>query len=195
MNIEESLYNAQNLMDSIDKKMNGVVLPGHLRSKVFHSLLHLSLEHFGSIVILVKSRMNGSAYALLRPQYEAVIRGLYFQNCADQKEIELFIAGENPYGLYTMIKKIDGKLDIDSFKNFYTLVKNVIHTYTHGGIEQLERRYTENELVSNFTENECISLIELSSNLARTSAIFSALVAGREDIVEAFFPEIKNKSI
>ncbi|MGF5971973.1 DUF6988 family protein [Klebsiella pneumoniae] len=36
--------------------------------------MHLSLEHFGAISVLLESRLSASAAAMLRPQHEAVIR-------------------------------------------------------------------------------------------------------------------------
>jgi len=68
MSLEITLENASKLMDEIDSKMNGISIPGDIRHRVFFGLLHLSLEHFGSIVLLSKNRQFASAAALLRPQ-------------------------------------------------------------------------------------------------------------------------------
>ncbi len=191
MTIEDALNQAQLFLNSIDDNMNGIVLSGELRSRVFYSLSHLSLEHFGSIVILVKNNMNGSAHALLRPQFEAVIRALYFQECATDKEIEQFTSGKDPKGLYKMLEGLDKNLDSNSIINFYHLLKNEMHAFTHGGFEQLKRRYTEKELISNFSEEQCKKLIILSRTLAGISATCAAAVAGREDIAEILLSEIK----
>ncbi|MEH6446356.1 MAG: hypothetical protein V7784_20870 [Oceanospirillaceae bacterium] len=64
MKMTESLNSADNFMDTIDEKMNGLVLAGALKSKVFNALLHVSLEHFGSISVLISRELNGSAAAL-----------------------------------------------------------------------------------------------------------------------------------
>jgi len=182
MNIEDKLNQAQLFMNFIDEHMNGIKLSGDIRSRVFYSLLHLSLEHFGSIVILVKNRMNGSAYALMRPQYEAVIRALYFQDCASNEEIEKFSSGKDPKGLFKMLEILDKGLESDSVLNFYQLLKNEMHAFTHGGLEQLNRRYSEEELISNFSEEECKKLITLSQTLAGISATCATAIAGRPDI-------------
>jgi len=52
------------------------------------ALLQLSLEHFGAIVVLLQNQLNGSAAALMRLQYEALIRGMYFYQCASESEAE-----------------------------------------------------------------------------------------------------------
>ena len=190
MNIEDKLNQAQNFMNFIDEHMNGIKLSGDIRSRVFYSLLHLSLEHFGSIVILVKNKMHGSAYALMRPQYESVIRALYFQDCASKEEIERFTEGKDPKNLFKMLEVLDKDLESSSVLNFYHLLKNEMHAFTHGGLEQLSRRYSEHELISNFSEEECKKLITLSQVLAGISATCATAVAGRPDISDMILEEM-----
>ncbi|WP_458576254.1 DUF6988 family protein [Aliamphritea spongicola] len=79
------LKKSKTLMTEIDVRMNGIVIPDGLRSKISFGLLHLSLEHFGSIITLINYNMSASAVALLRCQYEALIRSLYFDQCATEK--------------------------------------------------------------------------------------------------------------
>ncbi|MGT0149942.1 DUF6988 family protein [Vibrio metschnikovii] len=43
-------------------------------------LLHLSLEHHQSILNLAKSNLFGSSFALLRCQFESMLRGLWFSS-------------------------------------------------------------------------------------------------------------------
>jgi hypothetical protein len=190
MNIEDKLNRAQLFINFIDEHMNGIKLSGDIRSRVFYSLLHLSLEHFGSIVILVKNKMNGSAYALMRPQYEAVIRALYFQYCASNEEIEKFNSGKDPKGLFKMLKVLDKDLNSNSIFNFYHLLRNEMHAFTHGGLEQLSRRYSEEELISNFSEEECKKLITLSQTLAGISATCASALAGRPDISDVILEKM-----
>lgn len=189
----QTLDNASRFMSKVDSKMNGIVVDGSFRSRLFNGFLHLSLEHFGSIILLVRGGMVGSAAALIRPQYEALIRGLYFQDCASDIKVESFVNGKDPVSLYKMVESIEKSFAVENnpISSIYEDLKNRMHSFTHGGIEQIERRFTNEELVNSFQEKETIKLIQLSKILAIHSATLAAAVAGKDDLANEFVAEIK----
>lgn len=169
-------------MNEIDERMNGIAVPGENRSRVFFGLLHLSLEHFGAIVVLSKQNLFASAAALLRPQYEATIRALYFHQCASESEITAFTSGKDPMSLKKMLDALEGKKisKEGTFANFYQNTKQFLHGFTHGGFEQLSRRYTESELINSFKNNEIESIVASAQVLACLSACCASTVSGNE---------------
>ncbi len=195
MNIAESLETADKLMKLIDSRMEGIQFNNNLKSKITNGFLHLSLEHFGSIKLLIHSKMNGSAAALLRPQYESLIRGLYFYECAKEGELESFSGGREPIKLFKMVEKLESHYSIEgnSIGKFYQKLKSKMHGYTHGGIEQLEHRYTENELVGSFSSAECVQLLTLSLYLAGIAASCAAIYLGRQDLASEFVAFLNTK--
>jgi len=197
MNISERLVAAEQFMRAIDNKMDGLSLDGEVRSRIFNGFLHLSLEHFGSIVLLMRSRMIASAAALLRPQYEAVMRGIYFYECATENEVESFLHGKEPEKLYKMVGCIEEQFSIEKnpLTNIYSVLKKEMHSFTHGGFEQIHRRYTDTELVSNYSEDEKTRLITVSHILAIFAATFTAGVARRDDLAVDFVAEVKKLAI
>lgn len=188
----KALENASRFMNSIDEKMNGIVIEGTFRARLFNGFLHLSLEHFGSIIQLVGSGMVGSAAALIRPQYEALIRGLYFQECASESRVESFVNGEDPITLYKMVESLDEAFSIDNnpLSSIYAVLKNRMHAFTHGGFEQISKRYSEDALVNSFSDEDSIQLIKLAHILAVYSATLACAVAGREDLAREFVREL-----
>ena len=52
------------------------------RRKLSVTLHHLSIEHHSAIHTLVDLHGWGSAFALLRPQFEAYVRGYWYCLCA-----------------------------------------------------------------------------------------------------------------
>jgi len=193
MNKIEALDNASRFMDKIDSRMNGIVVEGTFRSRLFNGFLHLSLEHFGSIILLVRNGMVGSAAALIRPQYEALIRGLYFQDCASDSKVESFINGKDPISLYKMVESLENSFAVENnpLSSIYEGLKNRMHSFTHGGFEQIERRFTNEELVNSFPEEEIIKMIQLSKILAIYSATLASSAAGKDDLANEFVAEIK----
>jgi hypothetical protein len=192
MNKIETLDNASRFMDKVDLRMNGIVVEGTYRSRLFNGFLHLSLEHFGSIILLVRSGMVGSAAALIRPQYEALIRGLYFQDCASDDKVESFINGKDPISLYKMIEALENSFAVENnpLTSIYKGLKNRMHSFTHGGFEQIEKRFSNEELVNSFQDQETVELIQLSNILAIYSATLASAVAGKDDLAKEFVAEI-----
>lgn len=195
MNINEALIDAQKHIEMIDSKLDGLVLKGDLKSRIVYALRHLSLSHYSSFVLLMRSKKNASAAALLRPQYEALIRSLYLDECATDKEIEYFSNRKEPKKLYEMVKLLDAEWESKTMSNSYRKLKNVMNSYTHGGIEQLEQRFTADELIENFSDAKRIQLLTLSKNYANITAYYAAVGLGREDLGNIFINDkhIKNE--
>jgi hypothetical protein len=194
MDKDTALDKAANLLNSIDEKMNGIPVEGTFRARLFNGFLHLSLEHFGSIIILIRNGMMGSAAALIRPQYEALTRGLYFQECATDEKVESFVNGKDPISLYKMVECLEEEFSIENnpLSAVYSVLKRRMHDFTHGGFNQISKRFTEHELVSNFSVEETVQIIRLSQILALHSATFATAVAGRDDLALQFVAEVQS---
>jgi len=194
MNLSQTLDNAKIFANTIDNKLDGLALDGDVRSRVFNVLLHLSLEHYSSTILLMRSRMNGSAAALLRPQYEAFMRGLYYLQCASEKEIELFIEGKEPKKLYKIVEQLESNFAIENnpITNIYSSLKRKMHGFTHGGLEQLQRRFNGSEIIGNYSDEACLQIITLSHILAIYAATFTAAAANKEELASEFVKEVNN---
>jgi len=195
MNINEALIDAQKHIEMIDSKLDGLVVKGDLKSRIVYSLRHLSLSHFSSFVLLMRSKKNASAAVLLRPQYEALIRSLYLDECATDKEIKDFANKKVPKTLYEMVNLLDTQRESKTISNSYHKLKNMMNSYTHGGIEQLEHRFNAEELIENFSDAKRVQLLTLSKNYASITAYCAAVGLGREDLGNLFINEkyIKNE--
>lgn len=191
MSIDNALNKASQLMDAIDTKMDGITLPGEIKDKVFFGLMHLSLEHFGAIIVLVRNKLSASAAALIRPQFEATIRALYFFECASESEVAAFTEGKEPVTLKKMIDKLELQLQDTgcSFATYYQNTKKIMHGFTHGGLEQIGRRYSDTDLMNNFTDKEIETMIKGAQVIASLSASTSAAVAGKDEIAKEFILE------
>ncbi len=164
--------------------MGGIVITGEARARLFNALYHLSLEHFCSLTHLLNKDLNASAAALLRPQYEATIRGLYFQEYATDKAIGKFISGESVPTMATLVGAITTELDKrkgSSFYLFFGKMEDMMNEFTHGGMHQVNRRFSESELISNYNEATKLILVATSLIQARLAVICALNAAGKED--------------
>ncbi len=171
-------------MSSLDEKMDGLKVAGTVNAIASAALLHLSLEHFGAIVVLLKNQLNGSAAALVRLQYEALIRGMYFYQCASESEAEKFFAGGEPPKIGVMIERLEEKPGFTSgiLSRVHLREWSAMNSYTHGGSAQVQRRYSGSELANDYTEADRMDILKAAKGIAFVAATHTALACGSLDI-------------
>ncbi|MEZ8518253.1 hypothetical protein AB6D50_22385 [Vibrio cyclitrophicus] len=129
---------AKHWITDYKKILHGVHFRHVDRNIISSTLLHLSLEHYESIIRLLESGLHGSAFALLRPQRDAFLRGIWYLRCATDDHLIKFRAGKEPPAIKKMLKQVEttpgythGELSTLMAAN-----QNVMHDYTHGGSHQ-----------------------------------------------------------
>jgi hypothetical protein len=107
------------------------------------ALYSLVQEHHGAILYLLRTgRFDGSALALTRPLIDAAYRAHWIYSCARPEIIQRIRAGEDCYpGLLNMADAIEAKMATDGLFTSINPYIKALHGYTHGGLEQLGRRF------------------------------------------------------
>lgn len=184
MNSAESLKNAAQLMSSLDTKLDGLKVKGGADARVSAALLHLSLEHFGAIVVLLQHQLSGSAAALVRLQYEALIRGMYFYQCASESEAESFFAGAEPPKIKVMIERLEKKPGFTSgiFSRVHLREWKAMNSYTHGGSAQVQRGYSGSDLANHYSESDRLDILKAAKGMALVAAAHAAIACGSLEI-------------
>ncbi len=120
------------------------------KKQVFIALYSLAVEHHGAILHLLKAGMfDGSALALTRPLIEAVHRAMWVQYCGKLSDVEAIRDGKERYPKFPdMVDAIEKATP--SSDGLFMILKpfiNSLHGYTHGGLEQLGRRFDKEDNV------------------------------------------------
>jgi hypothetical protein len=109
------------------------------------ALYSLVEEHHSALLYLLRAgQFDGSAFALARPLIDAAYRAHWIYSCAKPEIIRRIRKGENCYpGLQNMAEEVEKKLRTDGF--FMTVIPYImaLHGFTHGGLEQLSRRFDQ----------------------------------------------------
>ncbi|TCS34393.1 DUF6988 family protein [Reinekea marinisedimentorum] len=193
MNFESELEIANEFRKSLDSRMGNIVIPGNPRSRLFNGFYHLASEHFCSLVHLLNLNFFASAGALLRSQYEATVRGLYFQDFSSKKALNNFISGKCNTTLAGLVGQISSQLDKEKGSSFYILFKKLetlMNEFNHGGMEQIDRRFTETEMTNNFSEKDKHLIVTISLLLIRVSTTCALNAAGKEDEAKIIIDEV-----
>lgn len=116
-------------------------MPNDDRSRLSLALLQLAQEHHSSIVLLLEHRQYGSAFALLRPLYEAFVRGVWLARIASENEVIRY-QRDDQFSLRGLAEKVS-ELPAFGGTSFAATAKsalNAMHSYTHNGYLASVRR-------------------------------------------------------
>ena len=141
---------------------------------LFASLFSLVMEHHGAILYLLRAgQFDGSAFALVCPLIECAYRAHWIYACAKPDIVLRIKNGEDVYPpLINMAEEIEKKLDTDGMFQSITPYIRSLHGYTHGGLEQLGRRFDKAGNVSpNYSNDEKLEVIGITTGYFTALAI------------------------
>jgi len=128
------------------------------------AIYSLTSEHHAAILYLLKAgRFDGSALALVRPLIDGAYRAHWIYSCAKPDIVARIKNGENVYpGLPNMADEIEKKVDADGMFASIKPYINALHGYTHGGLEQLGRRFnaTGTAVQPNYSDEEKLEVVK-----------------------------------
>ena len=134
----------------------GLVPAAGARHQVAFQSGVLSMEHAAAALVLVNNRLFSSAYTLMRPQYECLVRGVWLLYAASDTWVEKLgeplalesasRANEGPM-LAEMFKQLDAaskapKALVEQLKQYRDVTWKAMNSYAHGGLHPLSRTLT-----------------------------------------------------
>ena len=159
---------------SLSSLCGNMTLVSDERSRLTSALLYTSNEHFFSIVKLCSKNIPTSAFALLRPQYEAYTRGIWVQYCATDPQVESILNGKNfPRGNADILRDLDGVEGIDgnALNNLNEVVWKKGCDYTHGGGIQASWHIGRSSIGSQYNRKEINGLCQVSCSISLSNSI------------------------
>jgi len=130
--------------------------PDDYRTTVVIGFISILVEHHEAILLLIMRDMVGSAFTLARPIVEGVFRGLWLNACATDEQVKRFIdKDEIKLSVGAMAEAIDPAYNAgDLFRGIKKDAWDGLNSYTHTGMMQLGRRFTEHEVKNSYTEGQ-----------------------------------------
>ena len=169
--IERATVLGRKLQDLLaDKRLTLGMTPDRTpdRDKLLASYWALVVDYHEGMLGLMRQKLYSSAFALLRPTMEALIRAhvILFK---PQNVVENIIADRYSTDFGKVGAEIDAAFGYKRdgageglFEGFLE-DKNVLHSFTHSGMPQLERRFNGADLEVNFDHEEVINFAHIST--------------------------------
>lgn len=187
MALNQQLTLAAEWLNESNELIDGASFPPTNRSRVSVGLLHLSLEHQRGIIALADHGIFGSALALFRPQFEAYIRGEWFQWCATENQVEAFLAGREPpkiAELINSVERLEGYED-NPLTKMKAEVWKTLNDYTHGGAIQVKARNAKDEIAYNYNPDHIAGVVQAAAGLAYSTGVAIAKIAENPELATA----------
>ena len=142
--------------DAVHSHIGSLVPAEGTRPLVAFQASLLSLEHASGAFVLIGQGLFPSAYTLMRPQYECLVRGIWLLHAASETWVEKLAepltlestqrANEGPM-LAEMLKELEispnspGPL-VKQLKQYRDTTWKAMNSYAHGGLHPLSRMLT-----------------------------------------------------
>jgi hypothetical protein len=130
------------------------------RTTIVVGFIDQALEHHAAILLLLRSGLVGSAFALTRSVTEILYRGVWFTACATDEQVKRFVKDDK---IDLTVAELSGAIDatcgLDYFAEFKKQSWKVLNSYAHTGMLQIGRRFTGNKLAPSYTDAEQIEVL------------------------------------
>ncbi len=126
---------------ALDALLDGLTIARDAKSRSSCACMRLAREHHFAIIKLVEVFAYASAFALLRVQYEAFVRGIWIRDCATEPEILKFQKGSCK-DLGDMVVEIKRKTEswADELEVLHKKSVGGLSDYVHSGSRAISRQ-------------------------------------------------------
>jgi hypothetical protein len=127
-------------------------------------------EHHGATLVLLANDQIGSAFALARSVVEGIYRGLGINSGATDEEVERFASkDEIKFSMTDLARSNDETYKLGKSGEFFQGFKkrswDALNSYTHTGMMQLARRFSEHEFKPDYTEKQVVQITNTLTTL------------------------------
>lgn len=177
--LSKALLSSQKLVEWTLSRLHGLEISRANATLIPGLLLDLCIEHHAGIVQMVTMKMYGSSYALLRPQFEALVRALWLNLFATDDQLRLFVERDALPKVGVMLSAIEGHPDFESSVLAWLGRDgwNSMCGYTHGGMHQLARRADGANIEPQYAPNEIVEVIKAAGTFALIALLQIARIA------------------
>jgi hypothetical protein len=156
------------------------------KSKLAAVQMMVALEHHQAIVLLVPNHRVSSAAALLRPQYESVVRSIWVSRCCEQSMKQSIVEDDKyPLAIGKMIEQLESAAPVigSLLRKYHEMNWSSFNSLTHGGQLQLMRHFSSEAPEPAF-DRDAAQVLALSNGLTHNGLIELSVLARNMQIAE-----------
>ncbi len=192
----KAISESQALIQWLDGKIDGLEVASDLRHRAAGGCFDIALELQKAIVVLVEKQLYGAAFALMRTQFEAYVRGVWIFKCAKDTQIEKFANARvgSIRQLVEEIEKLEGFQDGVLSKMIHGKW-DILNDFTHTGFQQVVRRQKELSIEPNYDDAEIIDAVNFADAIGCLSAIAICGMANNLEISAKILEKLRRNGL
>ena len=168
-------------------------LPNSKRLQLASACWHVTIEHSMAILELVRATFHGSALALVRPMYEAYIRGMWLRYVATDEDIDR--AGRDKFPPnFDIVTALEQSPHFPSkpFSDVKDQSWKRLCSYTHTGYQQIGARLTPQGLGCNYQCSEILEALRWADMIALAAVASVAIEAKNDPLAQEVLRKMKS---
>ena len=176
------------LIEWIDKHTSGISFPADERTKLSTACFDVVLEHQAAIALLCSAELFGSAFALLRVQTEALVRGMWLLYCASSSELTRFKKGDVPTPFSALVERVELAIDDSNgvLSGFKVTAWAAFNSFTHTGFHQVSRRHSAGKVGGNYSSEDLCKPIGVAGAIGMVAAGQLISISDRKDLLPEY---------
>jgi len=125
----------------------------------------LLFDYDKGILSLLQAEIFGSAFALVRPVMEAVVRA-HIVICGSNEELTALQNDDYRVNFKEIGTRIDAAFGLEGLmeKFLNEKTRSALHSYTHSGVHQLGRRFDGSDIKQTYNDGEIIEVVNVTSS-------------------------------
>jgi hypothetical protein len=145
--------------------------PDDTKSLLLRAYVDIALEHHEAIWRLTESKLNGSAFAMVRPVFDTMFRALWINKVATERQIEQAIDDNLGFPIDKILYQIKEGYFSDRPPDEAQLSDKILQklkeawgpmcSFTHSGALQIRRRFTGDELKPKYDDAAIVEALNL----------------------------------
>jgi hypothetical protein len=184
---EDELDRADLLADRISEGLASRSVGKRWRDHVAGAFQYISLRHHRAFAALLRGEHFASAMALVRPQFEAHLRGLWLLEAASEAQLDRFSETGWLPSTQAMVDQVKGhSLALRALKEH---IWPAICDYTHTGQRTMLRSMKQGEIGFSYGRDELLAALGASNALAMLAADVVAFMTGDYELRKRFEQE------
>ena len=136
-----------------------------------------------------------SAVTLLRPLFEAAVRGTWLLLCATEGELKRFELGKIDKSIRELVDAVEAEMNNPQHRMLSDILRDGwkgLNGFTHTGMNMVSRQFSPGRLEANIPDDELCTAVKFAGVVGLLAAYELVLLAGGENgaIVEAFIKKM-----
>jgi hypothetical protein len=181
--LKEHLIRCEKAVQGIKPILGQHGIPADNRNLTVIGFISWLIEHHEAILLLTMHDMPGSASALLRPIVEGSYRALWINLPATDDEVKAFNDKDKiDLAFGDIAAALDAAYNMAGFfEGLKDRTWKHLNSYTHGGMLQIGRRFTKDEVVNNYTDDEIYEMTTTATTIILLTGSFFLKRNGHTD--------------